>query len=85
MKLIANWRRAWRLRSVQAALVLLVLSLLQGLQAEVLPLIQASINPKYWPWVSAAFATGIVVFRVLRQVGALDPTEAAESKREPGP
>ena len=75
MKLIDNWQRAWRLSSVRAAVLLLVLSLLQGLQADVLPLVQGLVKPEHWPWVSAAFATAIVVFRVLRQVAALDPTE----------
>lgn len=75
MKLIDNWQRAWRLSSVRAALLLLALSMLQGLQADVLPLLQGVVKPEHWPWVSASFAAAIVVLRVLRQVAALDPTE----------
>lgn len=80
MTLIDNWQRAWRLSSVRAAMLLLVLSVLQGMQSDVLPLVQGLIRPDVWPWVSAAFATAILVLRVIKQVGALDETPA-ESER----
>lgn len=64
MKLIPDWRRAWRWFSVQAAAGLAVLSFLQ---AQVLPLYQFAIPPKLWPWVTAGFGTAIVLLRVVAQ------------------
>lgn len=81
-RLIPQWRRAWRLRSVQAALMLLGLSLLQGIQQDVLPMIQPLLSPTAWPWVSAGFALAIVVFRVLQQLGALDPAATGSEPKE---
>ena len=84
MTLIPNWRRAWRLSSVRAAIALLMIalqSLLEGLNADVLPLAQPLISPRAWPWVAAGFAAAIIVLRVLRQIGALDPSEAAPERQ----
>ena len=72
LKLIPGWQRAWRLSSVKAAVLLLILS---GLQLEVLPLIQGLVPPAVWPWVSGSIAMAIVVLRVIAQPGALDKPE----------
>ena len=64
MKLIPEWRRAWRYLSVQAAVLLALLSVLQ---VEVLPLFQFAIPAERWPWVTAGFGTAIVLLRVLAQ------------------
>jgi hypothetical protein len=64
MKLIPDWRRAWRWFSVQAAGALAVLSFLQ---AQVLPQWQWAIPERWWPWVSAGFGTAIVLLRVVAQ------------------
>lgn len=66
MRLIPDWRLAWRFLSVQAAVVL---ALLSGLQAEVLPLAQPLIPPQYWPWVSGGLALVIVLLRLVKQDG----------------
>jgi hypothetical protein len=65
MKLIPEWKSSWRLFSVQAAGLLTVLSLLQ---AEILPQLESSIPPKWWPWITAAFGAGIIILRVVSQL-----------------
>lgn len=67
-KPIPEWRRAWRLTSVQAAALLAALSVLQ---AEVLPLIEFAVPQCWWPWVTAGFGIAIVLLRVIAQPGAL--------------
>lgn len=81
MKLITNWRRCWRLRSVQAAALL---SLFSVLQAEVLPLIEFAVPARYWPWVSAVVGVAIVVLRIIQQPGALVPSDT-ERASPPAP
>ncbi|MBN9477395.1 MAG: hypothetical protein ABS43_03695 [Bordetella sp. SCN 67-23] len=76
MKLIDNWHRCWRLTSVQAAVVLALLSLIQ---AEVLPLFQFAISPRVWPWLTGCLGLVIVILRVIAQPGALDPRERRRS------
>jgi len=73
-RLIEDWRRSWRFSSVQAAAALAALSMVQ---AEVLPQVQAIVPPKYWPYVTAAFAVAIVLCRILAQP-ALHESPAAE-------
>lgn len=69
MKLISNWRQAWRLNSVQAATLLAFLSMLQ---ANVLPQVQALIPADLWPYVSGAIALAIIVLRLRDQPGVHD-------------
>lgn len=64
MKLIDNWRQAWRLNSIQAAALLALLSMLQ---AEVLPHLQAAVPDRWWPYVSAGVALAIVLLRLRAQ------------------
>lgn len=64
MTLIPDWRLAWRFASVQAALLL---ALLSGLQAEVLPLVAPLFPDHIWPWVSGGLALAVVVLRLLAQ------------------
>ena len=66
MNLIPNATQALRFGSVQAALLLAVLS---GVQADVLPLVQPLVRPELWPVVSGALALAIVVLRLLAQPG----------------
>lgn len=80
MKLITNWRRCWRLRSVQAAALL---SLFSVLQAEVLPLIEFAVPARYWPWVSAVVGVAIVVLRIIQQPGALMPPDSIQRASPP--
>jgi hypothetical protein len=63
-KLIPDWRLAWRFASVQAAVLL---ALLSGLQAEVLPLISPLFAVDVWPWVSGSLALAVVVLRLVSQ------------------
>lgn len=64
MKLIPDWKSAWRFGSVQAAVLLTCLSVLQ---AQVLPLWQFALPADVWPWVSAGVGTLIVLLRLLAQ------------------
>ena len=69
MKLISNWlipewRLAHKMLSVRLAALLAVLSVVQ---AQVLPIWQFVVPAQYWPWVSAGFATAIVVGRLVQQ------------------
>ena len=66
MTLIPNANQALKFGSVQAALLLAVLS---GVQADVLPLVQPLFSPELWPVVSGALALAIVVLRLLAQPG----------------
>lgn len=69
MKLIPDWKKAWRYLSVQAAVLLALVSVAQ---AEVLPLFKFAVPPEKWPWVTAGFGTAIVVLRLLAQSGLAD-------------
>ncbi|MDP3322357.1 MAG: hypothetical protein Q8S71_02280 [Hydrogenophaga sp.] len=63
-KLIPDWRLAWRFLSVQAAVLL---ALLSGLQTEVLPLMAPLFPDRVWPWVSGGLALAVVVLRLVAQ------------------
>lgn len=65
-KLIPYARLAWRFGSVQAAVLL---ALLSGLQAEVLPLVTPLFPAQVWPWVSGGLALAVVVLRLVAQPG----------------
>lgn len=69
LKLIPDWRLAWRFLSVQAAMVL---ALLSGIQGEVLPLVEPLFPADKWPWVSGTLALLIVVLRIVDQVSLDD-------------
>jgi hypothetical protein len=75
LKLIPDWRLAWRFLSVQAAALLAVLS---GIQGEVLPLVQPLFPADKWPWVSGALAIAIVLLRVMAQDGLAVDREQLE-------
>lgn len=64
MRLVPEWRGAWRWFSVQAAAALALLSFLQ---VTVLPLWQFALPPQWWPWVSAVMGTAIVLLRLVAQ------------------
>jgi hypothetical protein len=64
MKLIPDWRLAWKFLSVQAAVLL---ALLSGIQGEVLPLFAPLFPDHVWPWVSGGLALTIVVLRLVAQ------------------
>lgn len=72
MKLIPDWRKAWRYLSVQATALL---ALLSAVQANLLPSIQPIVPAHYWPYVTAAFGVAIGILRILPQpsVDALNP------------
>lgn len=75
MTLIPNWRAAWRFASVQAALWLTVLSVLQ---MTVLPLWQFAVPAEWWPYVTAGAGTLIALLRVIAQPGVhTEPGEPA--------
>lgn len=71
-KLIPEWKISWRFTSVQAAAVLVVLSMIQ---ADALPYVQPMVPAKYWPFVSGGLGIAIVIFRILAQVGLRAPQE----------
>lgn len=62
--LLPDWRLAWRFLSVQASLLLFVLSLVQ---ADVLPLVRPLVPVDRWPLVSGGLAMAIVVLRLIAQ------------------
>jgi hypothetical protein len=68
LQFIENWHRCWRLTSVQAATVLVVLNVLQQ---EVLPLFGFAIPPQVLPWVNAALGIAVIVARAIAQPDAL--------------
>lgn len=63
-KPIPNWRQALRFDSVQAALLL---ALLSAVQAEVLPLVAPLFPAHVWPWVTGGLALVIVLVRLRQQ------------------
>lgn len=67
-QLIPGWWRGYRLTSVQAAGLLMLVSLLQ---TDVLPMFKFTIPPAAWPYVAGGFAAAIAVLRVLAQPGVL--------------
>lgn len=69
-KPIPDWRLAWRFASVQSAVLL---ALLSGLQAEVLPLVSPLFPAHVWPWVSGALALAVVLLRLVAQPGLHTP------------
>lgn len=68
MRLIKGWQNAWRLTSVQAAALLVLLSVLQE---EVLPLFAFAIPEHYWPWITGCFGAAIILLRLVAQPGVL--------------
>ncbi len=82
MKLIPDWRLAWRFASVQAALLL---ALLSGLQAEVLPLVVPLFPEHAWPWVSGGLALAVVVLRLMAQPDLEIPRAELELDRLDAP
>lgn len=64
MNLIPDWKIAWRFLSVQAAVLLAVLS---GIQGEVFPIISPLVPAEHWPYVSGGMALVILVLRLLPQ------------------
>jgi hypothetical protein len=85
MKLIPDARLAWRFDTVQAALLL---GLLSAMQADLLPILKPLIPPDVWPLVSAFFALAIILLRVRAQPAleaereqlALDALDSAAGK-----
>ena len=80
LHLIAGWRRAWRLTSVQAAALLSVMSVLMVLRDELLPLFAFAVPERWWPWITGVWGACIVVMRLIAQPDVLGPLpeEAAE-------
>lgn len=64
LRLIPEWRDCWRMASWVAAMLLMVLSMVQ---ADVLPLVQPLVAPEKWPWVSGGLAAAIGVLRLVQQ------------------
>jgi len=64
MKLVSNWRQAWRLDTVQAAAALAFLS---AVQADLLPLVRSLVPPDWWPVVTGVVALLIIVLRLRDQ------------------
>lgn len=64
LKIIPDARHAWRFGSVQAALLL---ALLSGIQADALPLLQPIFGPEVWPYISGGLALAVVVLRLTQQ------------------
>lgn len=64
MKLIPDWKLAWRFLSVQASVLL---ALLSGIQAEVLPLVSPLFPAEQWPYISGGIALAIVLARLISQ------------------
>jgi len=79
MKLIPDWRLAWRFLSVQAAALLAVLSAIQG---ELLPLVQPLVPSDLWPWVSVVLSMAIIALRILAQDSLEPARERIEWERE---
>jgi len=75
MKLIPDWRLAWRFLSVQAAVLL---ALLSGIQGEVLPLFAPLFPDHLWPYISGGLALAIVVLRLVAQDGLAIEREQLE-------
>ena len=73
LRLIPDWKRAWRYFSVWAATALTLASLVQ---ADVLPLFRFAIPAEKWPWVSACMGTLIIVLRMLSQTPPAPPAPA---------
>lgn len=73
MKLIDDWKQAWRLFSVQVAAVLVALEV----AGDYLPEIKEYLGDDYAKWVGL----GIIVARVIRQA----PTRVAADARHGGP
>ncbi|MCY1391428.1 hypothetical protein D3C76_966670 [compost metagenome] len=72
MKLIENWRQAWRFYSVQLAMLIAVLGLLQ---IEVLPLLREQMSPAVYAWLNVALALVLGIVRLVQQPSAMPPQE----------
>jgi hypothetical protein len=90
MKLINDWSLSWKFLSVQAAALLVFLSVIQ---ADVLPVIQPLFSPEVWSWVTGFIAVLIVIARVIAQPGleperdqiALDELDELEKQMDTDP
>jgi hypothetical protein len=79
MKLIPDWRLAWRFMSVQASVLL---ALLSALQAEVLPQVAPLFPAQVWPWVSGGLALSVVLLRLIAQDSLKIPRAQLDLERE---
>lgn len=64
IKLIPNWRVAYRFASVVVSAALVVLS---TIQAEALPLLQPIVPADKWPWVSGLLGLAVIFARLVDQ------------------
>lgn len=80
MKLIPDWRSALRFASVQAALLLAVLSFVQ---ATLLPMWQFAVPANVWPWLSAGFGTVIALLRLVAQPSLHSDEAPADAAGKP--
>lgn len=64
LKLIEKWRKAHTFWSVQLALVI---ALLAGLQAEVLPAFQAQLDPITYAVINALLSVVLIISRIIHQ------------------
>lgn len=68
MKLIENWQQAWKLHSVQMAVVLIVANALIGF----LPALEGQITPWIYALLNSIGGALVAVLRVLQQTNVED-------------
>ena len=68
MKLIQNWQQAWKLHSVQMAVVLIVANALIGF----LPALEGQITPWIYALLNSIGGALVAVLRVLQQTNVED-------------
>lgn len=78
LRLIPDWRRAWRFFTMQAAAAGTLLSLVQ---LEVLPLARFAIPEETWPWVLLGFCIASIVLRLIAQSMPPPPSPSAQEPR----
>lgn len=62
--MIENWKRAWRMYSVQLATVIFVLGLLQS---HVLPMYQLQMSPETYGLLNSVLAVALGLMRLIKQ------------------
>jgi hypothetical protein len=76
MRLIPNWKNAWKMASVVLAAVLAIASALQANSSD----IQQLISPQAFYWFSTVMGLLVIVGRVVKQTGLLTTDIEGDSK-----
>ena len=76
-KLIKQWKQSWKLTSVQAAALLMLLNIIN---VELLPLFHFAIPSNIMSWLNAILGASTIILRLIVQPSMTPPEEMPDEK-----